>query len=96
LKRRSLSVHPLRSQMAEGEPTFEDALKQLESAVETLESGNLPLAEALRLFEEGLRASNLCRARLEEAKQRVEVLAAESGNDFRLTDLDAGEEQPAE
>ncbi|MCE2439093.1 MAG: exodeoxyribonuclease VII small subunit [Candidatus Latescibacteria bacterium] len=82
--------------MAEGEPTFEDALKQLESAVETLESGNLPLAEALRLFEEGLRASNLCRARLEEAKQRVEVLAAESGNDFRLTDLDAGEEQPAE
>ena len=82
--------------MAEGEPTFEDALKQLESAVETLESGNLPLAEALRLFEEGLRASNLCRARLEEAKQRVEVLAAESGNDFRLTDLDAGEEQPVE
>lgn len=82
--------------MAEGKPTFEDALKQLESAVETLESGNLPLAEALRLFEEGLRASNLCRARLEEAKQRVEVLAAESGNDFRLTDLDAGEEQRAE
>lgn len=82
--------------MPEGEPTFEDALKQLESAVETLESGNLPLAEALRLFEEGLRASNLCRARLEEAKQRVEVLAAESGNDFRLTDLDAGEEQRAE
>ncbi len=82
--------------MAEGEPTFEDALKQLETAVETLESGNLPLAEALRLFEEGLRASNLCRARLEEAKQRVEVLAAESGNDFSLTDLDAGEEQRAE
>lgn len=82
--------------MPEGKPTFEDALKQLESAVETLESGNLPLAEALRLFEEGLRASNLCRARLEEAKQRVEVLAAESGNDFRLTDLDAGEEQRAE
>ncbi|MDE2997891.1 MAG: exodeoxyribonuclease VII small subunit [Gemmatimonadota bacterium] len=82
--------------MPEGEPTFEDALKQLESAVETLESGNLPLAEALRLFEEGLRASNLCRARLEDAKQRVEVLAAESGNDFRLTDLDPGEEQRAE
>ena len=79
--------------MAEGEPTFEDALKQLEAAVEALESGNLPLADALRLFEEGLRASNLCRTRLEEAKQRVEVLAAESDSDFRLTDLDAGEEQ---
>ncbi len=75
--------------MAEEEPTFEEALKKLETAVETLEGGNLPLAEALRLFEEGLKASNHCRARLEEARQRVEVLAAESGNDFQLTDLDA-------
>ncbi len=78
--------------MAGEEPTFEDALKQLETAVETLEAGNLPLAEALRLFEEGLKASNLCRARLEEAKQRVEVLATEGGNDFRLTELDAVED----
>jgi exodeoxyribonuclease VII small subunit len=78
--------------MAEEDPTFEEALKQLETAVETLEAGNLPLAEALRLFEEGLKASNLCRARLEEAKQRVEVLATESGNDFQLTELDAVEE----
>jgi exodeoxyribonuclease VII small subunit len=80
--------------MAEEEPTFEEALKKLETAVETLEGGNLPLAEALRLFEEGLKASNQCRARLEEARQRVEVLAAESGNDFQLTDLDASREPP--
>ena len=80
--------------MAEEEPTFEEALKRLETAVETLEGGNLPLAEALRLFEEGLKASNHCRARLEEARQRVEVLAAESGNDFQLTDLDADREPP--
>ena len=82
--------------MAEGEPTFEEALKKLETAVETLEGGNLPLAEALRLFEEGLKASNHCRARLEEARQRVEVLAAQSGNDFQLTDLDAVDEPPEE
>ena len=80
--------------MAEEEPTFEEALKKLETAVETLEGGNLPLAEALRLFEEGLKASNQCRARLEEARQRVEVLTAESGNDFQLTDLDADREPP--
>lgn len=80
--------------MAEEESTFEEALKKLETAVETLEGGNLPLAEALRLFEEGLKASNHCRARLEEARQRVEVLAAESGNDFQLTDLDADVEPP--
>ena len=76
----------------EKEPTFEEALKQLEAAVGRLEEGNLPLAEALRLFEEGLKASNLCRARLEEARQQVEVLVAESGSAFRLTELDASEE----
>ncbi len=79
--------------MAEEEPTFEEALKQLEAAVERLEEGNLPLAEALRLFEEGLKASNVCRTRLEEARQHVEVLVAESGGEFRLTELDTSEDE---
>lgn len=76
-----------------GEPSFEEALKQLELAVEQLEGGDLPLADALRLFEEGLKASNLCRSRLEKARQRVEVLVAESGGTFRLTELDASESE---
>ena len=71
------------------EPTFEETLKQLEEAVERLEAGDLALDDALRSFEKGLKASNLCRARLEEAKQRVEVLMAEDGGDFRLGELDA-------
>jgi exodeoxyribonuclease VII small subunit len=80
--------------MAEKEegPTFEEALKQLEGAVERLEQGDLPLSEALRLFEDGLKASNLCRTRLEAARQRVEVLTAESGGEFHLAELDGPEE----
>lgn len=73
----------------EKDATFEEALKKLESAVAQLEAGNLPLADALKLFEDGLKASNACRARLEEARQRVEVLVKEAGGEFRLTDLDA-------
>ena len=76
--------------------TFEEALKKLETAVEKLEEGNLPLADALKLFEDGLKASNLCRDRLEEARQRVEVLVKESGGELRLTDLDAGGEGSAD
>ena len=72
----------------EEKASFEQSLKKLEEAVEKLESGNLPLDDALRLFEEGLKASNVCRTRLEEAKQRVEVLVAESGGSFRLTPMD--------
>ncbi|MDP6779508.1 MAG: exodeoxyribonuclease VII small subunit [Candidatus Latescibacteria bacterium] len=76
------------SQDQEKELTFEQALKQLEVAVDRLEQGDLPLDEALKLFEEGLKASNVCRNRLEEAKQRVEVLVSESGGSLQLTDLD--------
>ena len=74
--------------MPEKETTFEDALKLLESAVEKLEEGNLSLTDALKLFEEGLKASNVCRERLVEAKKSVEVLVAESGGQFRLTELE--------
>ena len=76
----------------EDEPTFEAALKRLESAVESLEKGDLPLEKALRLFEEGLKASNQCRARLDQARHRVQVLVAKSGGDFQLSDLDLDEE----
>ena len=76
----------------EDEPTFEAALKTLESAVESLEEGDLPLEKALRLFEEGLKASNQCRARLDQARQRVLVLVAKSGGDFQFSDLDLDEE----
>lgn len=80
------------TQPAEENPTFEEALKKLETAVENLEEGDLPLDRALQLFEEGLKASNQCRTRLDQARQRVQVLVAESGGEFKLTDLDPDED----
>jgi exodeoxyribonuclease VII small subunit len=69
-------------------PTFEGALKQLESAVDQLEEGTLPLSEALQVFEEGLKASNQCRSLLEDARQRVDVLLRDSDDAFELAPLD--------
>jgi exodeoxyribonuclease VII small subunit len=57
-----------------GEPTFEEALGQLEALVARLEAGDLPLEEALRAFEEGVRLTRLCAARLEDAERRVHLL----------------------
>lgn len=57
-----------------GEPTFEEALSQLESLVSRLEGGDLPLEEALRAFEEGVRLTRLCTERLEDAERRVHLL----------------------
>jgi exodeoxyribonuclease VII small subunit len=56
------------------EPTFEEALGHLETVVARLEGGDLPLEEALRAFEEGIRLARMCAARLEDAEQRVRLL----------------------
>ena len=56
------------------EPTFEQALEQLESVVTRLEGGELPLEEALRTFEDGVKLARVCAARLEDAERRVRLL----------------------
>ena len=56
------------------EVKFEEALKQLEAIVSRLELGDLPLEEALSIFEEGIRVTKLCSQRLSEAERRVNIL----------------------
>jgi exodeoxyribonuclease VII small subunit len=55
-------------------PTFEQALQQLEQIVQKLEKGELPLEDSLKLYEDGIRLSRLCHAKLEEAEGRIELL----------------------
>ena len=67
------------------ESTFEEALGQLETVVARLEGGDLPLEEALRAFEEGIRLARMCAARLEDAEQRVRLLTrAPDGTEAEL------------
>ncbi|PKN37814.1 MAG: exodeoxyribonuclease VII small subunit [Deltaproteobacteria bacterium HGW-Deltaproteobacteria-2] len=53
---------------------FEDALEKLEDIVKKMEAGDIPLDEALKSFEEGIRLIRFCSAKLEETERRVEVL----------------------
>lgn len=53
---------------------FESNLKFLEDIVVQLEAGDLPLDKALELFEEGVKISRFCNAKLEEAERKVETL----------------------
>lgn len=55
-------------------PTFEDAIKRLSEIVQTLEKGDLPLEESLRLFEEGVKLSRTSQEKLDSAQKRVEEL----------------------
>ncbi len=56
------------------DPSFEEALQQLESIVGRLESGETKLEESIRLFEEGMRLAGICQKRLDEADKKIEVL----------------------
>jgi exodeoxyribonuclease VII small subunit len=55
-------------------PSFEDAVKRLSEIVQTLERGDLPLEDSLRLFEEGVRLSRASQEKLDGAQKRVEEL----------------------
>jgi exodeoxyribonuclease VII small subunit len=57
--------------------SFEGALDQLEQTVARLEGGDMPLEEALELFEAGVQLSRQCNQTLEAAERRIEVLIAD-------------------
>jgi exodeoxyribonuclease VII small subunit len=75
-----------------GEPSFEEALSQLEALVARLEAGELPLEEALRVFEEGVRLTRLCATRLEDAERRVHLLTRTPEGAEREVPFDLGNE----
>jgi exodeoxyribonuclease VII small subunit len=55
-------------------PDFERSLARLEEVVRKLESPQLSLDDAMKLFEEGVELSRECQKQLEEAEGRVEIL----------------------
>ena len=55
-------------------PDFERSLARLEEVVRRLESPQLSLDDAMKLFEEGVALSRECHKQLEEAEGRVEIL----------------------
>jgi len=58
---------------------FEECLARLEQIVAALESGNLPLEESLKVFEEGVSLARQCGRYLEDAERRIEMLAKDEG-----------------
>jgi exodeoxyribonuclease VII small subunit len=53
---------------------LEKSLEELETLVARLEGGDLPLEQALKEFERGVKLTRQCQAALREAEQKVEIL----------------------
>jgi exodeoxyribonuclease VII small subunit len=58
---------------------FEHSLAELETLVQKLEQGDVPLEDALKTFERGVALTRQCQTALRTAQQKVEVLLAQSG-----------------
>jgi exodeoxyribonuclease VII small subunit len=68
--------------------TFEDALAELESIVETMEDGQLPLEKSLSAYKRGAELLQFCQRQLQDAQQQVNVLEAETLQKFAGDDGD--------
>jgi exodeoxyribonuclease VII small subunit len=61
------------------EITYERALELLDARLRSLEEGNLSLEEAMKAVEEARTYLKVCEARLDEARQRIEIRPEPSG-----------------
>ena len=61
------------------EITFEQALSRLEQIVKSLEGGNVPLEDLIKLFDEGTSLVKLCTERLDKAEEKVRLLQMKDG-----------------
>lgn len=67
---------------------LEKSLEDLETLVEELESGDLPLDVAMKKFEAGVKLTRHAQALLKDAEQKVEILMKNAGEDDALQPFD--------
>jgi exodeoxyribonuclease VII small subunit len=72
-------VNDLGSERPLPELSFEEAFDELGSVVQKLEGGDLPLEEAIRLYERGMGLARRCGEALDAAELRVQQLAVVDG-----------------
>jgi exodeoxyribonuclease VII small subunit len=70
----TLNTTPIKKPEPAKKPDFEKSLGRLEEVVRRLESPQLSLDDAMKLFEEGVELSRECQKQLEEAEGKVEIL----------------------
>ncbi len=71
---------------------FEEALSKLESDVQLLEKGDLPLEEALEVFKEGIELSQICLNKLNVVQQEVQKVVPVSEDSYKYVPFGEVEE----
>jgi exodeoxyribonuclease VII small subunit len=64
----------MKSSSAKPPASFEAALQELETIVQSLESGGAPLEDSLKSYERGMALLKFCQGTLGQAEQRIRIL----------------------
>lgn len=67
---------------------FEQALEKLEALVAKMETGQLPLEELMKNFEEGSKLVKLCRGKLDALERKIEILTRDDGASGQWRDFE--------
>ena len=63
---------------------FEEALQKLETIVETMESGDLPMESLIARYEEGVKLAKVCQEKLAEAELKIQQLEKTAAAELKL------------
>jgi exodeoxyribonuclease VII small subunit len=66
----------------EAPQSFEDSLRRLQRIIEALEEGDLPIDDAVTLYEEGMRLVGVCNQRLDTVDLRITQLSQNADGTF--------------
>ena len=72
---------------------FEKAMEKLEKIVSELEEGEISLDMSLKKYEEGIKLVRFCQKKLDEAKQKVELLMKDGKGRFLKTDFETEDDK---
>ena len=60
--------------------TFEEAMKELENLVDSLDKGDVSLDQAIAAYDRGSQLKDHCQKKLDEAKMKVETIQSSGGS----------------
>lgn len=72
--------------------SFENSMNELREIVDKLQSGNLPLEDSIKLFQEGTKLIAYSHKKLDEIQKKVKILTEEKDGEITAKDFDSDEE----
>lgn len=68
--------------------SFEDSMNELREIVDKLQSGNLPLEQSIKLFQEGTKLIAFSHKKLDEIQKKVKILVEDENGELTTKDFD--------